>query len=261
MPHPINRIVPDPHVVLNTDALSDKPDFAILVCEIFAVWASIERDLSNLMVRLLGADAAPSHAIFSILQTQALQTRALEAAAKATLDASGFEAFTAFMIVIGGVQKARNRLAHWAWGTCKQRPDLFVLADPKMLKIRDARAAAHFQSQKPGVFDAEKTWKAIQFDDNSMYGYTKADLERELRDLKQADNIANIFGSFLDPSVGIVHAKAFGLPESHEEIRRQLFEKLEEQPLFRASLVQTRANQKSTPQPPRESNPQEPAGS
>jgi hypothetical protein len=151
MPQPINRIVRDPHVVLNTNVLSNKPDFAIIVCEIFATWASIERDLSSLMVRLLGAKAAPAHAIFAILQTQSLQSKALEAAAQSSLDESSFEAFSAYMAVIEGVQKTRNRLAHWAWGSCKNRPDLLVLADPAMLKKRDTRAAAFSSAQTRGA--------------------------------------------------------------------------------------------------------------
>src|SRR4051812_13640137 len=81
MPNPINRIVTDPHVVLDTRALSDKPEMAKTVAEIVATWGSIERELSSMMVRLLGADAAPAHAMFSMLPTQSLQNRALDAAA------------------------------------------------------------------------------------------------------------------------------------------------------------------------------------
>lgn len=105
MPQPINRIVRDPHVVLNTNVLSNKPDFAIIVCEIFATWASIERDLSSLMVRLLGAKAAPAHAIFAILQTQSLQSKAFEAAAQSSLDESTFEAFSAYMAYLQQVAR------------------------------------------------------------------------------------------------------------------------------------------------------------
>jgi hypothetical protein len=260
MPQPINRIVTDPHVVLNSDTLSDKPEFAIIICEIFAIWASIERDLKALLVRLLGAEVAPAHAIFSILQTQALQSKALEAAAKATLDVPGLEAFTAFMIVTESAQKTRNRLAHWAWGSCKNRPDLFVLADPDMLKRRDVRAAAYFQSQTPGKFDPEETWKAIQFEDDYILAYTKADLLRELRDIKQAENIAHLFGVFLDPSMGFVHAKVLDLPESIEEIRELALARLNEERLFRLALDRTRASQKSNRQPLDGSNPQGPDG-
>ena len=55
MPQPITKLVPDPHVIIDTNVLAQKPDFAILVVRIFAVWAAIERDLSVLLVRLLGA--------------------------------------------------------------------------------------------------------------------------------------------------------------------------------------------------------------
>jgi hypothetical protein len=249
MPQPINRIVRDPHVVLNTNVLSNKPDFAIIVCEIFATWASIERDLSSLMVRLLGAKAAPAHAIFAILQTQSLQSKALEAAAQSSLDESSFEAFSAYMAVIESVQKTRNRLAHWAWGSCKNRPDLLVLADPAMLKKRDTRAAAHFQALKSGELNLLETWRAIQFDDSYIFAYTKADLERELRDLKEADAISTMFGMFLDPSIGLAHAKAMQLPESLEEMRALTLTRLGEERLFRDALDRARAKRKGAPQP------------
>ena len=134
MPNPINRIISDPHVALDTNALSDKPEMAIAVARIISSWGSIERELSSVLVRLLGANASSAHAIFSILQTQALQTKALEAAAKSVLDKDGFDAFNAVMAVVDSVKKTRNRLAHWCWGTCRQRPEYLILADPKMLK-------------------------------------------------------------------------------------------------------------------------------
>jgi hypothetical protein len=248
---PINRIVGDPHVVLNTDVLSDKPDLAIIICEIFATWGSIERGLSGLMVRLLGAKAAPAHAIFSILQTQSLQSKALEAAAKSSLDESSFEAFSAYMAVIESVQKIRNRLAHWAWGSCENRPDLLVLADPAMLKKRDTRAAAYFQSLKPGELNLLETWNAIQFDDSYILAYTRADLERELHDLQEADAISTMFGMFLDPSIGLAHAKAMQLPESLEEIRTLTFARLSERRLFREAMDRVCAKRKDAPQPTR----------
>jgi hypothetical protein len=52
MSQPINRIVPDAHVILKTDALHDKPDYAILVTRIFSAWARVELELSILLVRI-----------------------------------------------------------------------------------------------------------------------------------------------------------------------------------------------------------------
>jgi hypothetical protein len=98
-------------------------------------------------------------AMFSILQTQALQTKALDAAAKSTLSPEDLDIFSASLAVANSVQKTRNRLAHWAWGKCTERPDLLVLGDPEGLKERDTRVAAHYQSLKPGAPNLLETYK------------------------------------------------------------------------------------------------------
>ena len=85
MPQPINRVVSDPEVYLQVGILKDKPELAVLVAEIFSVWARIELELSYLVVRVLGADAAPAIAMYSTLTAQRLQLGALQAAAKAAL--------------------------------------------------------------------------------------------------------------------------------------------------------------------------------
>jgi hypothetical protein len=94
-----------------------------------------------------------------------------------------------------------------------------------------------------------ETWRAIQFDDSYIFAYTKADLERELRDLKEADAISTMFGMFLDPSIGLAHAKAMQLPESLEEMRALTLARLGEERLFRDALDRARAKRKGAPQP------------
>jgi hypothetical protein len=250
MPQPINKILPKPRVVLDTDVLDEKPDLAVLVVKIFAVWASIERRLSVLLVHLLGADSVHAHAIFSILQTQALQTKAMEAAAKSALTADELDLFNAFLTVISGVQKTRNRLAHWSWGKCVQRPDLLVLGDPDGLRDRDTRMAAHYQSLRQDASLLEIA-NAIQFDLSKFYGYSKADLEREVRDLLEAEQIGFFFQNYLDPSFSVAHAKLFNESDSPDQIRAQALRQLNEKRLFREALARRLASQQSTPpQPP-----------
>ncbi len=242
MPQPINKLVKDPWVTLDKNALSDNPAMAILICQIFATWASIERHLDGLLVRMIGAQVAPAHAIFSVLQAQHLQTRALEAAARASLDAVGLEAFLACKKVIDGVQKTRNRLAHWAWGKCKERPDLLILADPQMLKERDARSAAFFQSLQPQTdVDLNQAWEAIQFNDDYLYAYSVDDLSRDLRDLEEADDLCTALGIFLDPSIGLVGHPGYGEPLTTAEIRRGTLERMQAKRLFAQALSQIRA--------------------
>jgi hypothetical protein len=45
MPQPFNKIVPDAYVYVDSGILKDKPEMAILVSQIFAVWAYIEHEL------------------------------------------------------------------------------------------------------------------------------------------------------------------------------------------------------------------------
>src|SRR4051812_31129463 len=121
MPQPINRIVPNAHVILRTTVLNDKPDFAILVAQIFATWARIEQQLSFLLVRVLGAQAAPAIAMYSTLTAQHLQLGALDAAAKAGLQEGDYQVFKAAVLVADMAQTPRNHLAHWTWAECKDR--------------------------------------------------------------------------------------------------------------------------------------------
>jgi hypothetical protein len=137
MPQPLSRVVSDAKISLRVDALADKPDMAILVTEIFAVWAYIEYQLSLLLVQTLGATETPALAMRSVLTSQQLQAKALEAAAKAALSTPDCQIFSAVTSVVESVQTPGNHLAHWVWGRCEQRPDLLILIDPKMYKANE----------------------------------------------------------------------------------------------------------------------------
>lgn len=253
MPQPITRIIPDPYIILDPAVLAGKPDMATLVSKIFATWASIEHDLGSMLVRLLGADARPAHAMFSILRSQQLQNAAIEAAAKSILPREEYQIFSAVMAVVNGVQKTRNRLAHWAWASCKERPDLLLLGDPDKLKERANRTAAYFQRQKDSkTFDLGETWEVIQFDPNGFLAYSKGDLERDLRDLTEATQIMLHHSVHMDPSFSLLHAQAFGLPRDEALIRDQVLQKLNGQRLFREALAQIRASHESPVQRPHE---------
>jgi hypothetical protein len=104
MPQPINRVVPDAHVILDTNPLFDKPDYAILVTQIFSTWARIEHLLRIILLRILGADATPALAMFESLTAQHLQLTALEAAAKAALNTEDYEIFQAAISVADSAQ-------------------------------------------------------------------------------------------------------------------------------------------------------------
>lgn len=248
MPHPINRMVPNPHVYLDPNVLSGKPDFAILVCQIFAIWATIEQELNFLFFVVLGADAAPAIAIYSELRTQQLQNVALQAAAKAALSQSDYEIFKAAISVASRVSTPRNHLAHWAWGGCHQLPDVLALCDPQMIKNRDFRVAKHLK-ENPDIekIDMQEVGTLHLFDDSEILGYTKSDMERALRDLKDAVTVLSFLRHYLDPKSLEVVARNYPNFSPSGDIRAALLAKLNGHKSFREALAQARASQKGTP--------------
>jgi hypothetical protein len=235
MPQRITAFVKNPHIVLDVKVLADKPEMAALVCQIFASWSSVERELSVLLIRLLGADAAPALAIFSILQTQSLQTKAIEAAARSMMSSSEFRVFSAVLQVVEAVKKTRNKLAHWAWARCEDHPEFILLGDPNSWKQREKRMASHFQTLTPGPVDPLQTWNAIQFDDSSFLAYRKADLEREVRDLTAADRLLLLYGIYLDPSPAVAHL-ASNTPMTKDYLRKHTMGAMLDIPMFKGAL-------------------------
>ena len=251
MPQPIDRIVPGPHVYLSSDVLHDKPELALLVCKIFAVWARIEQQLTVLLVRVLGADYEPALAIYSTLTAQHLQNRALDAAAKATLASEDYYFFSAAISVSESAQAPRNQLAHWSWGACRERPELLTLADPKMLSARDIRVADRIHLPLPFTYgvDPEEVVNLIQFDNSKILAYSKGDLERAVRDLETANIVIKNLVDYIDPVVS--ESLYQHLPEfrrTREQIRAEALKKLNEQRLFREALtrLQARGTETST---------------
>jgi hypothetical protein len=134
---PLSRVKRSAFVRHDPHALDDKPEMAMLVAKIFAHWGLIEHRLSLLLVRVLGADAAPALAMFATLTAQHLQTGALEAAAKAALSEDEFAVFRAALGVTDSVQTPRNQLAHWIWASAPELENALLLAEPKSAKERD----------------------------------------------------------------------------------------------------------------------------
>jgi hypothetical protein len=248
MPQPFNKVVPDAHVYIDSGALSDKPDMAVLVARIFAVWAQIEHELSFLLVRVLGAEAAPAIAMHATLTAQHLQNSALQAAAKAALLPDQFDIFQAALSTAESASTPRNHLAHWIWGGCKQRPELLALFDPKMVKARDFRVEK-FYSQNPhrGPDDIIKNIELHYFDTSNVLAYSKTDLERALRDIIESFQTLVLLGIYLNPVSAASLAKFTEFEASPQEIVTELLEKLNGLRLFREALDRIRAGRNNRP--------------
>lgn len=162
-------------ITFDTNALNSKPEMAILVASIFAASASVDHELSLLLVRILGAEAAPALAIYGVLESQSLQRKALVAAASAHFEKSPseFEIFSAVISAAECAQADRHRLAHGVWAKSEQLPDALLVVDPKALKENTTAMEELWLGPGP---KADKTLKRVitLFDD--VFVYKIADL-------------------------------------------------------------------------------------
>jgi hypothetical protein len=259
MPQPINRIVPDPEVFLDTDILSSKPELAVIVTKIFATWAEIEHSLSMLLVQILRAAESPAVAMFGVLTSQHLQSTALDAAAKSALPDDDYDIFLAVVSVCDSAQTPRNHLAHWAWGGCKQKPDLLCLADPAMIRERDIRVIKYFSGTERIHWGNAR--ELHSFDPSQIFAYSKDDLERALRDLEEASEALFLFEYYANPTLsrsalGDLVARRWE-PDS---VRADVLRRLNERRLFREALARIRADRQKPLPPQPEPPPKEPDG-
>jgi hypothetical protein len=245
MPQPLSHIAPNAFVRHDPNALDDKPTFSLLVARIFGYWALIEHRLSLLLVRVLGAEAAPALAMFSTLTAQHLQLGALEAAAKVALTEQEFDMFKAAINITDSVQTPRNHLAHWIWASCLELPDALLLAEPKSAKERD-REFMH--AMDTGTTELAELAQLNSYDPSKVQVYREGDLQRASRDLEEASLIAFLVVVYLDSSFRGRRPNPPGLKGAIT--REQVFHQLCGQRLFREAWDRIQADRKKSRRPP-----------
>jgi hypothetical protein len=250
MPQPLSRVKPNAFFRHDPNALDDKPHLAKLVANIFAHWGLVEYRLSLLLVRVLGADAAPALAMFSTLTAQHLQLGALEAAAKVALSLEEFDVFQAGIAVTDSVQTPRNQLAHWIWGTAPELPKALLLAEPKSAKERDRELALALERSDTQGVNTEEMARLNSYDPARINVYTESDLQRAERDIEEASTVAFLVVVYLD---GLFRGRRRPTDPSQSRLTRaHVFRQLYGQRLFREAWDRIRADRQSNPLPPPE---------
>ena len=249
MPQPLNKVVPNATVSLTPDALTDKPDMAVVVTQIFAMWAHLEQALAIILIRLIGGDQDVALAIYSMLQTDSLRQSALLAAARAKLPSEDNDILVAVINVANRVATPRNQLAHWPWAVCKERPDLLLLIDPKFFKAQELKPA---RLNSPNTVGSTKVFDDMiavqQFDLATIQTYGIADLKRSLRDIEEAHIVLSLAVKLLDAN-SIVQVRR-DAPDG-QAARDQLLQQLNGQRLFREALAAKQIDKGQTSNPPK----------
>ena len=111
-------------------------------------------------------------------------------------------------------------------------------------------------SRKTIVEDASELWKVHQFDELSILGYSKPDLERALRDLEDAEWCLDTLRVYLAPEHTLNIGKM--ADPSHDPegeitpalLKAHMFERLTDKRLFREALDRVRKGQQTPQQSP-----------
>jgi len=260
MPQPLNRVRSDIEFHEDAHVLLNKPVLAGIVTTIFAHSSLIDQRLSLLLVRVLGADAAPALAMFDTLIAQHLQIGALEAAAQEALTPEELRVFQTTLKVEQSVQSHRHRLGHWIWGRALQLPDALLLAEPKAQTERDRELALALEQSDTGSLNIEQAVKLNRYDPRTVLVYTQTELEQIGRDFLTAAHIALLTVIYLD---GIFRGRRKLPPTqaaSSPKLREQVFQQLYTQRLFREVWDRTIQAPNNNPQSPLGSPQQGPSG-
>jgi hypothetical protein len=242
MPQPFNLILSDAEIYLDPNVLDDKPEMAKTVAKIFAISASIERELRYVLLSFLGDNMRPTIAIYDVLTTQNLQSTALDAAAQAVLSQNDYQIFVAGVSVTKSTKTPRDQLAHWLWGGCKQRPELLALADPKMIRANDIREATFYANL--GRMLEVNGWNPDWLDPQYVFAYSEADLTRAARDLEETLYCVELLASYLAIRMNRPLKPPAGV---HTIEPDQLLSELNQQRLFREALDRLIKNPKRIP--------------
>jgi len=269
MPQPLSRVCPDPgEITLSGDTLKSLPEMAIIVTQLFGRWARIDHELGLLLVRMLNARDTPALAMYSALSSPSARNDALVAAAKAVLSAADYNVFAAVHSAAKTVEKTRNKLAHWIWGTCEALPGALLLAEPAGLVEMEK---FHLQVyDNPLRFFAsmnnEEWLRKGGFDPDRIYVHRLPDLERDLADMHEVGTILFWYKQYLRPIFSAESIKASteadlaAGQEPHEHTSGtsdEALRQLSSLRLFREALarIESRSGQNSSPQSPSESPP------
>jgi len=207
-----------------------RPALAQLAAQVVATWADIEYQLGGMLATMLGANAAPSIAMFYALTSGAAQMAALRAAAASVLD-EGSRDHELFEVIIQQAERAarpRHRFAHWVWGHCNELPDALLLIDPEALVKHDmADNRFHAPHDGRGLLGP--------LDRSRVYVYREQDITEILADLEEASYCASHFRMLL-------------IPKLRGQMRDRvddIYERLLDRPGIAAALTRHRKRQKA----------------
>jgi hypothetical protein len=224
MPHPLSRVRPSAEIEVSSGAIPNRPDLAVSVMRVIAIWAEIESDAAVILSRMLKADISIGIAMYQSLTGGVSRKAAFMAAAQAALAEWQLILLRAVLNASNGSRNTRNDFAHNIWATTKDLPDALLLMPPSV------RLGRHLKFRE-GTPDPRPDGAADHYDFSKIYVYRKPDLDRAVE-------------AALDAAVHHAYLYAITGPQVVEQARRLLLREPRIQqalePLIRESSPEVR---------------------
>jgi hypothetical protein len=163
--------------------MTSRPKVAARIAECIAEWADIETMLGLTLGFLLNTDSKAAMAMYLSLENRTAQHKLLLAASEAKLAPDHHDTLVALMrVAVTPVQKQRDKLAHWCWGTCNKLPNDLVLATPSH-KLQNHFMALH-SSRSP-----------MRSEDKDVYVVKESYLINLVKQMRETERLVGEFAA------------------------------------------------------------------
>ena len=184
--HPIVKLRKKYTILLDPEALIERPEVAMWIAQCIANWSWVESSTGSLFVNLLGTNLPTGAALYNDMASALSKDRALRSVALSSLTQEEYTLLGALLKLRESHQRARDRLAHWYWGVCAELDDGLVLVDPRYLIQYKANVLHLNDKNQP---------KSTEFDVNKIYAVRVKDLKE---DTKKFAEFAKLTFKFAD---------------------------------------------------------------
>ncbi len=184
-PVPLSKVDQSSPILFHPKALTERPKLAPLVARAMAGWSEIEGQMGTLIVNMLGANATPTLAMFSALNSAGTQIDALKAAAASVLDPERKQVFDAALALAKTSASARHRLVHRIWGYSEALPNALLLIENEHRSKHLLKTKTEFELFTQGRPSGSTDWPR-----DKILVYTEADL---IQIIAEMDALYEIF--------------------------------------------------------------------
>jgi hypothetical protein len=175
------------------DRFERVPDeLCTLALAIIAGWSCVETHLLGLAAARLEADHETVAEMLLALKSSDAQRAAALAGIRRGMGKGESQFFDAFVALAEPCRKARHKFAHHLLGHSPHHPDCLLVLDPRYSFRLDASQLAYGKREFAYIMGTSEKDPGDEpkVDVSKIFRYSKADLERELRDLRDVMEIS-----------------------------------------------------------------------